>query len=104
MSDSPQLISLNLGITIFTMRATMNKIAIFALALSLSGLSLSSAAGQNFGPKFDTSRSVTVQQVLAKPTEFLAKPFTVQGKIDAVCQKKAAGCNLKPPPTNRLFA
>ena len=83
----------------------LKKIAIFALALSLSGLSLSSVAGQNFGPKFDASNSVTVQQVLAKPTEFLAKPFTVQGKIDAVCQKK--GCWMQfetaaDQPTFRL--
>ncbi|MDZ7902673.1 MAG: DUF4920 domain-containing protein [Rheinheimera sp.] len=60
---------------------------------------------QNFGPKFDASNSVTVQQVLAKPTEFLAKPFTVQGKIDAVCQKK--GCWMQfetaaDQPTFRL--
>ena len=68
----------------------MNKIGFFALALALSSLSTLSSAGQHFGPKFDASNSVTVQQVLAKPTEFLAKPFTVQGKIDAVCQKK--GC------------
>ena len=83
----------------------LKKIAIFALALSLSGLSLSSVAGQNFGPKFDASNSVTVQQVLAKPTEVLAKPFTVQGKIDAVCQKK--GCWMQfetaaDQPTFRL--
>ena len=83
----------------------MKKIAIFAFALSLSGLSLPSVAGQNFGPKFDASNSVTVQQVLAKPAEFLAKPFAVQGKIDAVCQKK--GCWMQfetaaDQPTFRL--
>jgi len=33
---------------------------------------------------------VTVAQVLTKPAAYLQQPFTVQGKIDAVCQKK--GC------------
>jgi hypothetical protein len=83
----------------------MKKIGIFALVLALSSLSSLSFASQSFGPKFDTSQSVTVQQVLAKPTEFLAKPFTVQGKIDAVCQKK--GCWMQfetaaDQPTFRL--
>jgi len=83
----------------------MKKIGIFALVLALSSLSTLSFASQSFGPKFDTSQSVTVQQVLAKPTEFLAKPFTVQGKIDAVCQKK--GCWMQfetaaDQPTFRL--
>ena len=83
----------------------MKKIATFALTLSLCGFSLGSVAGQHFGPKFDASNSVTVQQVLAKPTEFLAKPFTVEGKIDAVCQKK--GCWMQfetaaDQPTFRL--
>jgi hypothetical protein len=83
----------------------MKKIGIFALALALSSVSTLSFAGQNFGPKFDTSQSVTVQQVLAKPAEFLAKPFTVKGKIDAVCQKK--GCWMQfetaaDQPTFRL--
>lgn len=84
---------------------SMKKSGIFSLLLALCSLSPLSLAGQNFGPKFDASNSVTVQQVLAKPTEFLAKPFTVQGKIDAVCQKK--GCWMQfetaaDQPTFRL--
>jgi len=68
----------------------MKKIGIFALTLLLSSLSSGCLAGQNFGPAFDIKQSVSVQQVLAKPADFLQQPFTVQGKIDAVCQKK--GC------------
>jgi hypothetical protein len=83
----------------------MKTIGLFVFMLSLCSFSTASLASQHFGPKFDTSQSVTVQQVLAKPTEFLAKPFTVQGKIDAVCQKK--GCWMQfetaaDQPTFRL--
>ncbi len=64
-------------------------------------------ASQSFGPAFDfaQSSSVTVAQVLAKPKAYLQQPFTVQGKIDAVCQKK--GCWMQfatgaDEPTFRL--
>ena len=64
-------------------------------------------ASQSFGPAFDFAKSgsVTVAQVLAKPAGFLQHPFTVQGKIDAVCQKK--GCWMQfataaDQPTFRL--
>lgn len=64
-------------------------------------------ASQSFGPSFDFSKSapVTVAQVLAKPDSFLQQPFTVQGKIDAVCEKK--GCWMQfatgaAEPTFRL--
>ncbi len=64
-------------------------------------------ASQSFGPAFDFSKSaaVTVAQVLAKPDSYLRQPFTVQGKIDAVCQKK--GCWMQfatgaDEPTFRL--
>ncbi|TXH96222.1 MAG: DUF4920 domain-containing protein [Rheinheimera sp.] len=64
-------------------------------------------ASQSFGPTFDFSKSapVTVAQVLATPASYLQQPFTVQGKIDAVCQKK--GCWMQfatgaDEPTFRL--
>lgn len=67
----------------------MKKTITLALALLFSPLA---SASQSFGQAFDFAKSgsVTVAQVLAKPAEFLQQPFTVQGKIDAVCQKK--GC------------
>ncbi len=66
-----------------------------AIALSLALLFTTFAsprlhARQRFGPVFDKSSSVTVAQVLAKPATYLQQPFTVQGQIDAVCEKK--GC------------
>ena len=77
-----------------------------ALALTLLFSPLASAS-QSFGPAFDFTKSgsVTVAQVLAKPAGFLQQPFTVQGKIDAVCQKK--GCWMQfataaDQPTFRL--
>ncbi len=64
-------------------------------------------ASQSVGPVFDFSKSapVTVAQVLAKPENYLQQPFTVQGKIDAVCEKK--GCWMQfatgaDEPTFRL--
>ncbi len=64
-------------------------------------------ASQSFGPAFDFSKSapVTVAQVLAQPANYLQQPFTVQGKIDAVCEKK--GCWMQfatgaDEPTFRL--
>ena len=64
-------------------------------------------ASQSFGPTFAFSKSapVTVAQVLATPASYLQQPFTVQGKIDAVCQKK--GCWMQfatgaDEPTFRL--
>ncbi|MDZ7871095.1 MAG: DUF4920 domain-containing protein [Rheinheimera sp.] len=64
-------------------------------------------ASQSFGPAFDFSKSssVTVAEVLTKPSAYLQQPFTVQGKIDAVCQKK--GCWMQfataaDQPTFRL--
>jgi len=65
----------------------MKKTIALALALVFSPLA---SASQSFGPAFDTAGSVTVAQVLTKPAAYLQQPFTVQGKIDAVCQKK--GC------------
>lgn len=78
------------------------------IALTFALLTSSIAyASQSFGPAFDFSNSVavTVAQVLAKPDSYLRQPFTVQGKIDAVCQKK--GCWMQfatgaDEPTFRL--
>ena len=82
----------------------MKKTITLALALIFSPLA---SASQSFGPAFDfaKSSSVTVAQVLAKPASYLQQPFTVQGKIDAVCQKK--GCWMQfataaDQPTFRL--
>lgn len=82
----------------------MKKTITLALALLFSPLA---SASQSFGQTFDFAKSgsVTVAQVLAKPAEFLQQPFTVQGKIDAVCQKK--GCWMQfataaDQPTFRL--
>ena len=82
----------------------MKKTIALALALLFSPLA---SASQSFGPAFDFTKSgsVTVAQVLAKPAGFLQQPFTVQGKIDAVCQKK--GCWMQfattaDQPTFRL--
>lgn len=82
----------------------MKKTITLALALLFSPLA---SASQSFGQAFDFAKSgsVTVAQVLAKPAEFLQQPFTVQGKIDAVCQKK--GCWMQfataaDQPTFRL--
>lgn len=60
---------------------------------------------QQFGPAFDISHSVTVQQVLADPAAYVSTSFVVQGTIEAVCQKK--GCwmqftTAKDQPTFRL--
>lgn len=78
------------------------------IALTFALLTSSIAyASQSFGPAFDFSNSaaVTVAQVLAKPDSYLQQPFTIQGKIDAVCQKK--GCWMQfataaDQPTFRL--
>ncbi len=82
----------------------MKKTIALTLALLLSPLL---QASQSFGPAFDFSKStpVTVAQVLAQPANYLQHPFTVQGKIDAVCQKK--GCWMQfataaDQPTFRL--
>lgn len=79
---------------------------IIALTFALLTTSIAQAS-QSFGPAFDfaKSSSVTVAQVLAKPASYLQQPFTVQGKIDAVCQKK--GCWMQfataaDQPTFRL--
>lgn len=81
-----------------------------ALSLALLFTTITSPivhASQSFGPAFDFAKSgsVTVAQVLAKPAGFLQQPFTVQGKINAVCQKK--GCWMQfataaDQPTFRL--
>ncbi len=86
----------------------MKKTITLSLALLFNTVaSLSAQASQSFGPAFDfaKSSSVTVAQVLAKPASYLQQPFTVQGKIDAVCQKK--GCRMQfataaDQPTFRL--
>ncbi len=82
----------------------MKKTIALTFALLLSPLL---QASQSFGPAFDFSKSaaVTVAQVLAKPDSYLRQPFTVQGKIDAVCEKK--GCWMQfatgaAEPTFRL--
>ncbi len=82
----------------------MKKTIALTLALLLSPVL---HASQSFGPAFDFSKSaaVTVAQVLAKPDSYLQQPFTVQGQIDAVCQKK--GCWMQfatgaAEPTFRL--
>ncbi len=86
----------------------MKKTIALTFALLLSPIASSIAyASQSFGPAFDFSKStpVTVAQVLAQPANYLQQPFTVQGKIDAVCQKK--GCWMQfataaDQPTFRL--
>lgn len=82
----------------------MKKTIALTFALLTSSITY---ASQSFGPAFDFSKSaaVTVAQVLAKPDSYLRQPFTVQGKIDAVCQKK--GCWMQfatgaAEPTFRL--
>ncbi len=86
----------------------MKKTIALSLALLLNTIASPIVnASQSFGPAFDFAKSgsVTVAEVLAKPAGFLQQPFTVQGKIDAVCQKK--GCWMQfataaDQPTFRL--
>lgn len=78
---------------------------LFASILACSSLVNANQGSQQFGPAFAISDSVTVQQVLADPSRYLAKPFTVKGSIEAVCQKK--GCwmqfsTAKDMPTFRI--
>lgn len=47
-------------------------------------------AGQTYGSKIDTTNAVSIDKVLAQPSDFVKKDILVTGEINKVCQSK--GC------------
>lgn len=62
-----------------------------------------STSASTFGGVVDKTKLVEVADILAKPQSYLQQQVTVKGTVEAVCQKKVAGCNSPLMPINRLF-